>query len=98
MRRTPALILAGVAMIGTSVASGESAVAAEPESTSKSVPPPGKVRYYIATWTVTGGKHETTVRVGYPSGDPRTDWDHQPVRIQVRVKGGNWQTVGEAKQ
>ncbi|UPK74617.1 hypothetical protein MU582_19610 [Nocardioidaceae bacterium SCSIO 66511] len=98
MRRTSAIMLASVAMIGTSVASGESAVAAEPESTSKSVPPPGKVRYYIPTWTVTGRKHETTVRVGYPSGDPRADWDHQPVRIQVREKGGSWKTVGEAKQ
>lgn len=63
-----------------------------------SAPAPGKVRFGSPAWTVKSGEHETKVRVRYPSGDPRENWDRQPVTVQVRAKGGSWTTIGKAKQ
>ncbi|UYM06885.1 TolB family protein [Solicola gregarius] len=83
------------------IASGAptSSTHAEPHAqATTSAPRPGRVRYAIPTWTLKDVEHDTTVRVRYPSGDPRADWDHEPVRIQVRADGGAWTTVGKAKQ
>lgn len=58
----------------------------------------GSVSFGVPLWTATPGEHHTTVSVRYPNDAPPTNWDGQPVEIQVRHQGGERTTVGTADQ
>ena len=59
----------------------------------------GKVTFSTSTWTVRD-RHlrHTRVVVRYPGGDPDSDWDGHPVRLQLRTDDGDWRTIGHARQ